>query len=253
MFWDHHARKVTPEDFRNKQPFPHVVIDDFLYKPVAEKLRNTFPDPNSKWYQYDNVFEKKYATDNFEHIPEKHQTILMYLNSQKGIQFFEKITGIEGLIPDPWLRGGGLHCIKPGGKLDVHVDFNWHNHLKLHRRLNVLIYLNSGEWREEWGGHLELWSQDKKKCVQRILPRFNRMVCFATTETSYHGHPEPLNCPTHISRQSLALYYYTSTRPEEEIANPHSTKFIARPDDPKDPEIEQLREVRNKGRLSSNV
>ena len=60
------------------------------------------------------------------------------------LMFFEQLTGIEGLIPDPYYRGGGIHQIENGGKLDVHIDFNQHPKLKLERRLSTIIYLNQG-------------------------------------------------------------------------------------------------------------
>jgi hypothetical protein len=78
----------------------------------------------------------------------------------------------------------------------------------------VLLYLNR-EWEPAWGGELQLWSQNMKRCEQRIVPVFNRLVVFSTTERSFHGHPEPLSCPEDRSRRSLALYYYSAGRPEE--------------------------------------
>jgi hypothetical protein len=50
------------------------------------------------------------------------------------------------------------------------------------------------------------------------------MVIFSTTDFSYHGHPEPLNCPDNRSRRSLALYYYTNGRPASEVRFDKSTK-----------------------------
>jgi hypothetical protein len=140
------------------------------------------------------------------------------------------LTGIQGLVPDPHLWGGGLHQILPGGKLAVHADFNKYPHFKLDRRLNVLVYLNR-DWQEQWGGQLELWNRDMTRCEQRILPLFNRMVCFSTTDSSFHGHPDPLRCPADRTRRSLALYYYSNGRPAEEIGRPHTTLFQYRPDD----------------------
>ena len=68
-----------------------------------------------------------------------------------------------------------------------------------------------------------------QKCVQRVLPVFNRCVVFSTTETSYHGHPDPLTCPDNRARRSLATYYYTNGRPERELADQHTTIFKTRP------------------------
>ena len=110
--------------------------------------------------------------------------------------------------------------IKRGGVLKVHTDFNRHPNLSLDRRINVLIYLNKN-WKEEYGGHLELWDKDMTKCIKKIAPTFNTMVIFSTTDFSNHGHPDPLNCPNERSRKSIALYYFSSGRPEHEIINKH--------------------------------
>jgi hypothetical protein len=66
------------------------------------------------------------------------------------------------------------------------------------------------------------------RCEAKILPVFNRMVIFGTTDFTYHGHPDPLQCPEHMTRKSLALYYFSNGRPAEEISDAHSTLFRAR-------------------------
>ena len=106
----------------------------------------------------------------------------------------------------------------------MHTDFNWHPKLRLDRRLNLLVYLNK-DWKEEYGGHLELWDREMSHCEQKILPVFNRTVVFSTTDFSYHGHPTPLACPEGMSRKSVSFYYYTNGRPEEERSAPHDTIF----------------------------
>ncbi|TYO60757.1 2OG-Fe(II) oxygenase, partial [Bradyrhizobium hipponense] len=144
--------------------------------------------------------------------------------------FLERLTGIEGLIPDPYLLGGGLHMIPRGGRLAIHADFNIHKKLRLDRRLNLLLYLNY-DWKEEWGGALELWDKDVKTKERAYLPIANRMVVFSTTDTAYHGHPDPLRSPKGKYRRSIALYYYTNGRPEDERSADHSTIFRMRPNE----------------------
>ncbi len=153
--------------------------------------------------------------------------LLAELNSATFIDFLERLTGIEGLIPDPHFEGGGLHQIEPGGHLKVHADFNRHPRTGLERRLNVLVYLNR-DWKDEYGGHLELWDRSMTRCERKLLPVFNRCVIFATTDHAYHGHPEPLTCPDDRARRSMALYYYTSS-PEQNGDEAHSTLFKERP------------------------
>ena len=45
------------------------------------------------------------------------------------------------------------------------------------------------------------------------------MAIFSTTDFSNHGHPDPLLCPKERSRKSIALYYFSSGRPKNEISN----------------------------------
>ena len=127
-------------------------------------------------------------------------------------------------MSDPTLQGGGLHQIVSGGFLDVHVDFNRHPRTKLHRRLNLLCYLNK-DWKREYEGYLELWDMDRRRCFEMIEPAFNRCVIFETNEISYHGHPKPLRAPQGITRKSLSVYYYTATRDLVDTAEEHNTVY----------------------------
>jgi len=150
------------------------------------------------------------------------------LNSSTFLKFLEKLTGIKNLLTDPHLQGGGIHQIERGGLLRVHSDFNFHPVFKLDRRLNLLLYLNE-PWPEEWGGHLQLWSKDMRRCEQKILPQARRCVIFNTLSDSWHGHPEPLACPEGVHRKSIAMYYYSNGRPKAEQHRPHKTKWQAMP------------------------
>jgi hypothetical protein len=222
-------------------PFKHWVIDNFLTDSSVAKLYCDFPEPTPDWYSYNNVFEVKRSMDDISKLPESISAALSAFNMRPMVDYFERLTGIEGLISDPWLRGGGCHYIQRGGKLDVHADFNLHPHLKLDRRLNAILYLN-WEYRPENQGQLELWNKDMTECVVKVEPIYNRLVVFETTDTSYHGHPEPWLGD--IPRISLALYYYTNGRPEHEKSAPHSTLFKKRPQDDTTEEIELFRSKR---------
>ena len=210
-------------------PFPHIVIDDFFPEEVLDGILREFPDPGAiDWQHFDAGTEKKLASKAEIQLGERTRGFIWGLNSQVFVSFLEELTGIEGLIPDPHLWGGGLHQIVRGGFLKVHADFNRNEKLRLDRRLNLLLYLNR-DWKEDYGGHLQLWTRDMGRCVQRILPVFNRCVVFSTTDFSYHGHPDPLTCPEGRTRKSIAMYYYTNGRPAEEISGDHSTLFQPRP------------------------
>jgi Rps23 Pro-64 3,4-dihydroxylase Tpa1-like proline 4-hydroxylase len=138
------------------------------------------------------------------------------------LKYLEELTGISNLVGDELLMGGGLHKITSGGKLAVHKDYNVHPIKKMYRRLNLLIYLNR-DWKKEWGGNLELWDKDYTRPQVSVEPLFNRAVIFTISENSLHGHPTPLNTPENVSRNSIALYYFTEVNPD--VNNEHGVVF----------------------------
>jgi Rps23 Pro-64 3,4-dihydroxylase Tpa1-like proline 4-hydroxylase len=221
-----HDPRTLRTRYHTAEPFPHIVIDGLFDDAELDAIVADFPKPEeTRWMKFDSPTEKKLGYFH-EHstITDRVRRFLDAMNGFEMLLFLEAMTGIEGLIADPYFGGGGLHQIEPGGFLKVHADFNVHPKLKLDRRANMLIYLNR-DWREEWGGHLELWNASMTECRKRILPSFNRTVVFSTTDTSYHGHPHPLTSPPGVTRKSVSLYYYTAGRPEEERSAPHDTIF----------------------------
>lgn len=225
-----HAPEAHAEDYQNQQPYPHAVFDNVFQPALLGKVSGEFPDlaERERTEVFDNGNERKLASVGEAQFGPTSLPLMHYLNSLPFLQFLEKLTGVTNLIPDAQFLGGGFHEIKPGGFLKIHADFNRHHYYGLDRRLNVLVYLND-DWKEEFGGHFELWSRDMQHREKKVLPVFNRLVVFSTTSDSYHGHPDPLTCPPDRSRRSLALYYYTNGRPEEEITDAHSTVWRARP------------------------
>ena len=223
--------EASREAYRDADPFPHGVFDDFVPEEVVDGLLEEFPSPRDlDWQSFRAEQEVKLATNDGEDMGPLTRHMIAQFQSPALLQFLETLTGIEGLIPDPYLTGGGLHQIERGGFLNVHADFNWCNKLKLHRRVNLIFYLNR-DWKEEYGGHLELWDKPMKNCRARVLPIANRAAIFSTTSTSWHGHPDPLTCPEGNSRKSIAFYYYTADRPRHEKHGRHTTIFRSRPGD----------------------
>ena len=229
------ARRIGEElsaDYVFAEPFPHIVLENFLPADVARLALDHFPRESLR---SDRVFEIGYAGQHKRQIlpadcdPEA-RALFHFFNSQPMLAFLEGITAIQGLIPDPYFTGGGYHETTRGGKLGIHADFRVNEQLHLHRRINVIVYLNE-HWEPQWGGNLELWSRDMKEKRREVPPLFNRCVIFNTDATSYHGHPDPLATPEGVCRRSIALYYYTASREiYNEVPNV-STIYHARPGD----------------------
>jgi len=213
------------------KPYPHVVFDNFFDPSLIDLILEEFPNPSAiRWQKFDNPQEIKLASAAEASFGPVTRLLLYHLNSATFLQFLSAVTGIDNLIPDPSFEGGGLHQIVPGGKLGVHTDFNKHRDFGLDRRLNLLLYLNKN-WKEEYGGHLQLWDKEMTHCEAKVLPIFNRVMIFGTNDFTYHGHPDPLQSPEGMTRKSLALYYFSNGRPAEEITGEHSTIFRARNND----------------------
>ena len=207
-------------EYQSSRPFPHTVIDNFLPGWVAKKIVEEFksyedwgydPSKHSMNHQVNKFFSPWSVEKGISTIPEVTKNLLLYMNSPDVLKKLEDLTGIDNLIPDPNYLGGGMHRIDSGGKLSVHADFMLNEVTRNFRRINLLIYLNEN-WMSEWGGSLQLWSDDMTRMVSEVEPIFNRAVIFSTGEKTYHGHPHPLQTPEGISRYSIALYYYTEER-----------------------------------------
>ena len=223
------GKELNP-NYKKAEPFPHCVIDNLLNSELLKQISKEFKINENNLISFNNPNEKKIASAGLKNFGEKTKELLEYFNGSDFLHFLELLTGINGLISDESLEGGGLHQIERGGYLKIHADFNKHSVTNLDRRLNLLLFLNE-KWSQEWGGDFEMWSRDAKYCEKKVIPNFNRMVIFSTTDHSYHGHPDPLNCPIGIYRRSIALYYYTSGRPTSEIRSGlkyHSTLFVKR-------------------------
>ena len=220
-------------EFRNAEPFPFIVIDELLTPEFAREVSEAYPtfeNALAKGFAFDFVNEKKkvQVTDASK-FPAAVKRLNDAISSETFRNQLSEITGIRNLLADEQLIGGGMHVMGSAGRLDVHVDFNLIEERQIHRRLNILIYLNP-VWKDAWGGYIELWDKDVRRCHHAFLPAFNRCVIFETSQISFHG-VSAVECPPDVERKSFAAYYYTREAPAAYDGRTHSTIFRARPDE----------------------
>lgn len=215
-FLEHLSRLESPalaQRYRLAQPFPHLVLDNVLPEAEALALEQDCRQASTPVDSSNDFTQKTKSTLNdWRLMPERLQSACGFFNSGAFLDVLEAITGLSGLIADPYLDGGGVHRTPRGGFLKLHTDFNWNPRLRLHRRVNVLYYLNSG-YQEDWGGQLLLSDQPDRQRLESmtaVAPLFNRLVIFNTNDTTFHGHPQPHTFPEGYPRTSLAFYYYTA-------------------------------------------
>jgi len=206
----HKEVAATAAGYATADPFPHAVLEGMLN--VGPEILESFPDPEwPEWAALGDAYQvQKFGCNNIEKIPELFARLIHELSAPTFLRELEQLTGIKNLIPDPYLKGGGLHLSGPGGVLAPHTDFHVYEPFGLYRRINVLVYLNE-EWDEAAGGCLELGDVDKPKTV--AVPRWGTTVVFTTDDRSVHGFPKPI--AEGRWRRSIALYYYTTEEAKE--------------------------------------
>ena len=220
------------DDFKAGQPFPNIVLDNFLPPVLANLALHAFPPIDSDVWRFAGnehtarkgvVAYGEYQCKELQFSPEA-MAVFYFLMGCPMIKYLEALTGIAGLVPDPHFVEGGFHVVGTGGRLGIHADFSHHARTGLERRLNLLLYLNP-DWCPEYGGELGLYDEQLNRVV-KVEPVHNRAVIFATSDSSYHGHPEPMSAPDTFLRRSIALYYYTLPRAER------ARRMIQFPGDP---------------------
>ena len=226
-------REALRAQFRSAKPFPWIMIDGFLDPAFADEVARAYPsfdDAVGMGRQFNAVNEnRKVQVLDYEKFPSPVKKLSDALRSKEFLDDIGYITGIPNLLWDARLSGGGMHQTASSGWLDVHVDFNYHEEMNTHRRLNILVYLNP-TWDEKWGGLLELWDQDVKQRASALAPVLNRCVVFETSEISWHG-VTAVQCPPGVSRKSFAAYYYTREAPVGWDGSKHTTIFKSRPEE----------------------
>lgn len=217
----------------NQDPVSHFCLDNFLDVDFANEIHDAFPSFDSALKvgrQFAAVNEKyKVQITDTKHFPKPILELHELLASEAFVEKVSKMLNIPNLIADPAMQGGGIHETNSGGHLDVHIDFNYVKQKQWHRRVNILLYFNK-KWKEEYGGHFELWDKNVKHRKGAFAPEFNRACGFATGEHSWHG-VTPVTSPSDVIRKSFAVYYYTKEAPEGWDGVEHSTIFKARPNE----------------------
>jgi hypothetical protein len=216
--------------YRDAKPFPHVVINDFLTQTFAQRLLDQFPSfDRGNNLGDDGKAGNKATFEKIRGLGRDYASLDDLIKSRAFLELISTITGVPDLIYDPFYLGGGTHENRQGQSLQAHIDFNYHPSEGWHRRLNLIVYLNH-EWDESWGGNLEFYTdpyKDKQPGMV-VAPVFNRCVIFGTSEKSWHAFDQ-IKLPeekSDVSRKSIALYFYSKDRPQEEIAGKHTTHYV---------------------------
>ncbi len=227
-------------EYKKAKPFEHIIINDFFSLDYINKIYENYPKIDNNWYYYNNPIEHKYLLNKFDYNNEIKE---MYekLNSNEFINLLKQITDINDLEKDEYLHGAGLHAYPNNGKLDIHLDYNIHPITGKERRINLIIYMNK-DWKEEYGGNLELYDEERKENKIKLCPKFNTAIIFRTSDISYHGLPKPIRCPEGEYRKSIAIYYVSL--PRENLKKRFKAEFFPQIEQPVNEKLKKLYEIR---------
>lgn len=236
------SRKITPiscfvnegvarslldkaDQFATAYPFPHLVFDGLFSEELLTEVHKEFDQlGRQSWNEIENALQLTLRSNPNSKFGPATQIYFDILSSAWFVNFIGELTAIRGLVSDPLMKGGGMHESRAGGKFGLHLDFSKHPVTKLDNRLVLITYLNK-DWKEEYGGQLELWDVREDKCAATVLPSFGRTILFAHSDKSLHGHPNGLNPPPGRTRRSVAAYYYSNGRDDDGAAASFDSHF----------------------------
>lgn len=195
-----------------RQPFPHLVIDNFFNREIAVSLTREirYIDDNNYGVSFRSLTQKKLQLGNIRGTVPHIYPLYDALMGPAFTHFIEIVCSYPDLEGDRQFTGAGMQRYRCGGFSEIHLDSNRHPFDSgLHHRVNLLVFLNP-DWQAEWGGELVLWSSKNGRPDQpavSIQPTFNRAVLFAVTSKSWHS-VNRVRCPDDQARNSVAIYYF---------------------------------------------
>lgn len=217
------------DNYRKAKPFPHLVLDDVFSPELLDRVASERPPfSNDHWVHIEQRgLERVSRMRSALELGNASRELTVLLHSPAFLYLMSELTDVWQLLPDPYLQGGGHAVMQRGGFFQVHSDRSVAYDTGLRRRMALLIFLNK-DWRSEYGGRLELWSNDGERCDVAIEPRFNRTVLFEVAFPNYHGVPQPLTCPPDWVRHTFLVYFHTSDFGQGDRVKPHTSQFAPR-------------------------
>jgi len=241
---------ILSDDFNSSyKPYPYIFKDCFLDVNFAKLLQEEIINiPESEWDRYNNPFEQKYTLRNKFNFPPQLRKLFEFFESEEFIRELSKLSGYS-LFLDKTRNFWGVHKYNSGDYLDIHVDAGIHPNTGFKKQLTLGLYL-SVNWNEEYGCKFEIWKgtnsgqTDAKilDCVDMIEPKFNRLILFTCNDYSWHGNPNPANCPNESKRIFITISYMSNNF--EDTNKRVKAFFVKRPEDPEDLLKDNLRLLR---------
>lgn len=201
-------------------------LDDLLDPSTALAVYEAFPKDERLWFHRDTFRERKQTFAKLEAIEPIVASVTDAFHLPEVVDAVSKITGMDGLEPDPQLYASGISMMGKGDFLNPHIDNSHDADRRRYRRLNLLYYVSPG-WDPRNGGSLELWDSAVRR-PHEIGALFNRLIVMETSASSWHSvTPVTIDAV----RCCVSNYFFSKNSPSGQSYY-HVTSFLGRPDQP---------------------
>ena len=217
--------------------FGRIKLDNFLDEKTVHQLYEECKNaPKGGWTVFTRAGSRMEEFNDLISLPTAHRVTYDIMHSGEFLYELEQLTGIVGLLPDPHLVGAGYSIIRNGKDLGCHYDFNWNDRLRIHRTLTSILFITP-DWKEEWGGHHQVWDRNKDIDSSAVMtgsvaPLFNRFVIkenmwYEEEQRKGDWHSvSKVNCPSSIEgRCAIRFFYYLSTSEYDPKNLPHRSMY----------------------------
>lgn len=209
----------------SKEAIGYFYLDNLLPDDIALKIYKNFPE-SSQMVLKKSIREDKYVAAQMNRYNPILEEIIYAFQDKKIIDLVAEICNIKEAIPDDNLYAGGISMMGKNQFLNPHLDNSHDKDRECWRVLNLLYYVTPN-WKEEYGGNLELWPNGLKQSQITLHSKFNRLIVMATHNNSLHS----VSPVTFDGFRCCVSNYYFSKNPLSQSDTFHVTSFRGRPED----------------------
>jgi Rps23 Pro-64 3,4-dihydroxylase Tpa1-like proline 4-hydroxylase len=216
-------KQYSKHFFESSGNIRYFYVDDLLPVDLVKEVYNSIPRKEDMVLQK-SLKDFKYVAVQMDLYAPILEEILYAFQQENVLNITSEITGIKNLIPDETFYSGGISSMSKGCFLNPHLD-NSHDRLRENYRVLNLLYYITPEWKDIYGGALELWPNGINGKQIKITSKFNRLVVMATNRSSLHSVDE---VKVELNRCCVSNFYFSCTSLEQKDYY-HSSSFLGRP------------------------
>lgn len=216
--------KLKTQYESSKENIGFFYLDDVLPLQLAKQIYSVFPQ-SSEMVLKKSIREDKYIGVQMNKYNPLLEEVIYAFQDERIVKLIGELCEIKDLHPDSNLYAGGISKMANKQFLNPHLDNSHDKDRNSWRVLNILYYITPN-WKEEYGGNLELWPNGLKNDQITIHSKFNRLAVMATHNKSLHS-VSPVNFEG--SRNCVSNYYFSNEALSKSDSF-HVTSFRGRPE-----------------------